>query len=139
MFPSQIYLRHKDRVDLDRSGSAFEVSVAVVKCFPRIFDTRAAYFSFLNILDLTNGSHKRLASRWPKLVGYKALQRSVIGEYLLCPRGIHAKGDNVWIIGPSCAENAVVDHSANRQPVIVGWGHVMHQIGFVTMKQKEMH
>ena len=127
-----------NRVDLDRSGSAFEVSVAVEVLSPDLH-TRAAYVSFLNILDLTNGSHKRLASRWPKLVGYKALQRIVVGEYLLCPRGIHAKGDNVWIIGPSCAENAVVDHSANRQPVIVGWGHVMHQICFVTMKQKEMH
>ena len=138
MFPSQIYLRHKDRVDLDRSGSAFEVSVAVEVLSPDLH-TRAAYVSFLNILDLTNGSHKRLASGGPKLVGYKALQRIIVGEYLLCPRGIYSKSDNVRIIGPRCTENAVLDHSAYRQPIIVGRRHVMHQICFVTMKQKKMH
>jgi hypothetical protein len=105
----------------------------------QIFDIGAAYVSFLSILGLTNGSHKRLASGRPKLVGYEALQRIIVGEYLLCSRGIYAKSDNVRIIGPRCAENAVLDHSANRQPVIVGRGHVMHQICFVTMKQKKMH
>ena len=131
-------LSHKHRADLDRSGSAFEINLAV-EVNSKIFEIGAAYVSFLSIPGLTNGSHKRLASGGPKLVGYKALQRIIVGEYLLCPRGIYSKSDNVRIIGPRCTENAVLDHSAYRQPIIVGRRHVMHQICFVTMKQKKMH
>ena len=91
---------------------------------------------------LTHGSHQRMvraAFRRPKLVGDKASQRFIVGEYFLRPGGVHANGDNVRIVGSRFAENAVLDHAADRQPVIVGGRHVMHQIGFVTMQQKEMH
>jgi hypothetical protein len=127
--------------NLNRAGRAFAIGRLRRRAFP-VFDSGGAYVSVPSIVALTHGSHQSMigtAFRRPKLVGDKALQRLIVGEYLLRPRSVYANGDNIRIVDPRLAKHAVLDHPANRQTVIVGRCHVVHEIGFVTMKQKEVH
>ena len=53
--------------------------------------------------------------------------------------GVDPNRYDVRVVRPSLSEDAVLDHPVNGQAVVIGRRHVVHQIGLIAVKEKEMH